>query len=177
MKALLSALLLSTTSTPSLAADESESHVRLGETLSQFVDYRINPQECWEQDNVYGYYWSEGRQLVVCQTSMSKPDVLMPWSSADYDTLRHEAHHLIQDCIEGEQGDNMARPLKSGEELNSFVAGVLDDETVIRIKVVYSDRSREDVVMEIEAFAVASSMDADTISETIISVCSNETSS
>ena len=51
---------------------------------------------------VCGMYSPTHRVLVVCQDDrypISTKEI--EWTPNDYDTLRHESHHVLQDCLDG----------------------------------------------------------------------------
>ena len=97
------------------------------------------------------------------------------WTENDYDTLRHEAHHIIQDCVDGKRGDGNLETLFEGSELGKFVfdAGIGKQQLESIIGVYAGDKGLDDddVLVEIEAFAVANSIPADTIADTMLRVC------
>lgn len=174
MKSFISAILLALTPMTALASPNHASHMRLAQTIDNFVTLRINPAECWRLKNTYGYYWGVRELLVVCQQNARKPDVVTEWTREDYDTLRHEAHHLLQDCTVGTYGDAKTG-LFFGEEREfwEFVNSVLTPEIIAKIQKTYDDRSYDDILMELEAFAVARSVSPDVLANAINSLCSD----
>ena len=129
-------------------------HYNLALAVEQVgIDFLLNPSECFARgnDNVYGWYAAGLKQLVVCQqNAFSSKEV--EWTAEDLDTLRHEVHHLVQDCRDGR--------LQGGLHLVyqdpvSLAKSALSYETIAQILKAYSDLSDYNQMMEIEAFAVA----------------------
>ena len=148
----LSTLVLATTvASPVMAQSNHRHHQVLANTIMDAgVEFYINPQECFEEKS-YGWYWALKNELVVCQenaTNTSQVD----WTEEDYDTLRHEAQHLIQDCMDGELNGSLDQVYDKPIQLAKEVIGKPD---IMRIIDNYSDKSDHIKVMEIEAFAVA----------------------
>jgi len=173
MKRLFTLLALTLTGVPALAGSNShEAHLNLIRTAEEVVEVRVNPVDCWEMDNTYGYYWGAKKLLVICQQNARRANVHTLWTEEDYDTLRHEVHHLIQDCSVGEAGD-----LQTGvffdnrEDYNNFVSGAIPPNTVNNIRSAYSDKEARDIEMEVEAFAVASAISAETLAGVVTKVC------
>ena len=173
MKRFFALFALALAGVPALASSNShESHLNLIRAAEDVVEVRVNPIDCWEMDNTYGYYWGARKLLVICQQNAARVNTATAWTSEDYDTLRHEVHHLIQDCSVGKAGD-----LETGvffddsESYNTFVNGALDADTIRNIARAYSDKEPRDIKMEVEAFAVASTITAETLANTINSVC------
>ena len=138
---------------PAEAASNHTDHVILANAVkSAGVSIYVNPEVCWERDS-YGFYISSIKALVVCQEGKSRPDVVGVWSEEDYDTLRHEAQHMIQDCMVGSLADdqlgsvyrepvNLAKHTFSTQEIRNIIAA-------------YKDASDHVIVLELEAFSVA----------------------
>ena len=150
-------------------------HTRLWDTIRAVgVDTAINhPGLC--DDGTAGMYSSSYGAMVVCQDNRVKPLQAVRWTENDYDTLRHEAHHIIQDCVDGKRGDGNLETLFEGRELGKFVfdAGIGKQQLESIIGVYAGDKGLDDddVLVEIEAFAVANSIPADTIADTMLRVC------
>ena len=153
-----------------------EDHVILWNTIREAgVRTYINPKQCFEEDfkNTDGFYISNGKGiLVVCQDNMKKPGIEVAWTANDYDTLRHEVVHLIQDCRDG-RGDNSLIPILEFDELKGFVSRVLTPEQVERIIKSYRKRgvSDEQIINELEAFAIARVVNASEIAEGVEQYC------
>lgn len=168
-------LALALTASPA-AAQIDEAHGRLLRETEEHVTVTLNPIDCWELDNVYGYYAASHKLLVVCQEQADRVGEEVAWTDNDYDTLRHEVHHLIQDCVVGGIGDGEVDHFIEDDRREEFITLSLPEGTPARIREVYADRSEEDINLEIEAFAVASSIDPDTIASAVNRMCSDDPS-
>ncbi len=160
-------------SMPALASPEA--HKRLvGAVESIGVTVLINNYQLCDDDSD-GMYSSGYGAMVICQDNMIKPDKVVAWTENDYDTLRHEAHHIVQDCIDGQRGDNNLETVFEGRELAEFVynSGIGEQELEGIIGTYQGKRGLDDeqTMVEIEAFAVARSISADSITNTLLRVC------
>ena len=119
------------------------------------VEMKINTPRC-DTERAFGWYWAARNELVVCQENKIKgSNQQVEWTEEDYDTLRHEAHHLVQDCMargnrDGVLGSVYTRPIELGYD-------VLGKARSHRIAELYAENGADAhiQVMEIEAFAVA----------------------
>jgi hypothetical protein len=146
---------LATVAAPALAQRKSNysHHVLLGQAVrSTGVNYKINPSECWEKQGVFGWYWAYHNEFVVCQENKRSVGVEANWTEEDLDTVRHEAQHLIQDCMDGSRQGALGSVYKEPIEL---AKNVLGDKGIRSILKAYSDSSDHIKVMELEAFSVA----------------------
>ena len=137
---------------------EVRNHVQLAEAIkSTGVQFYINPAECNERP-VFGWYWALKNELVVCQElrNPATPGVQTSWTEEDLDTLRHEAHHLVQDCrdtyLNGRLDAVYTDPIALAEHQ-------LGERRIMGILRAYSDASDHIKVMELEAFSVAAMND------------------
>ena len=146
-------------------------HKQLWEAISDVgVTRNINhPQVC--DGETAGIYVSRIRAIVICQENMIKPNIETTWTPEDLDTLRHEAHHIIQDCVGGGIGNNRLENVFEGRELGQFVSSTLEDRKVDFIISAYEDKSEDIVLLEIEAFAVADSISATRLADTLVKYC------
>lgn len=125
-----------------------------------------NPSVC--SRDIDGRYWSSMRQLDVCQDNHVKPYVQVQWTANDLDTLRHEAHHVVQDCIDT-PFDGQLRPLfGTDKEWAKFVGNAMTPE---RAKFIMSQYPTDKAYTELEAFAVARTVDAGTIADKLEEFC------
>jgi hypothetical protein len=168
MKRFLSILLAAATLAVLPVKAETNSlkaHARLWRAIQDVgVTTLLNsPRYC--NGDVLGVYDSSRAILAVCQTG-AKGYKEVAWSDEDFDTLRHEAHHLIQDCVVGRIGDiEMGHMFTDGDQFRAFVNNALTTSEIKSIISVYRDVGASDnvVMIELEAFAVADSISADTI--------------
>jgi hypothetical protein len=166
-----SSLLLSTP----VSASEREDHQVLIDALESVgVEVVINHLEACDGDH-HGWYSPSHAILAVCQdnaSSISSREVR--WTANDYDTLRHEAQHVIQDCVVGEVGDSESGLLFDDyEDLKSFVQGILSEREIENIIERYREQgsSDEDILRELEAFAVAKVASGTQVAEGVIKLC------
>ena len=108
-----------------------DDHVKLSEAVrSTGTTFLINPDRC-DTSGAYGWYWARDgkyRELVICQVNKEKgSNEQKDWTSEDLDTLRHEAHHLVQDCRDG--------------SLNGILAKVYQSPIKLAFRVMSPDRS------------------------------------
>ena len=152
----LTALTALATTTPSMAqgisAHEYHSHVHLGQVVrSTGINFKINPAECWSK-GAMGWYWAARNEMVVCQEGKQQVGVETNWTDEDLDTLRHEAQHLIQDCMDGSRQGALGAVYKDPIALAKSILG---DRGIRYVVDLYSDSSDHIKVMELEAFSVA----------------------
>ena len=142
----------------------------------------FNPAVCAPSDglNPSGFYISQSRQLVVCQDAGKYDGELVPFTANDLDTVRHEAQHVVQDCIDG-IGDNSLVNMfpvvetQGALSLREFVAtSGLSPQTLMHIFTTYTQAGADTEVLalEFEAFAVANSIDAADIAVAVGKACS-----
>ena len=154
----LSALTAIATLAPGAMAGQSnyQHHMVLGSTVrSVGLNFKINPSECWAK-SAYGWYWAAKNEMVICQVNKRSVGVEATWTEEDLDTLRHEAQHLIQDCMDGSRQGSLDAVYKEPIELAKEILG---HEGIGSILDAYSDASDHIKVMELEAFSVAAMND------------------
>ena len=149
-------------------ARANEEHRELVNAINSITRVQYNTVTCMTEDNIYGYYLRNDGTVVVWQVNGSKIGVEVAWTAEDYDTLRHEAQHMIQDCVDGTIGD-MQSDLYI-EDIQVSIAA-LGPEKTKKIIDAYSDMKPSDIMLEIEAFAVADNIPAADIAATLRSEC------
>ena len=157
MNKIITALtLLTSMFTPALAGS-FEDHVKLAHTVEATgIEFKINPPEC-DIAGAFGWYWAQGNELVVCQENKIKGSTQqVDWTEEDLDTLRHEAHHLVQDCRDGRTQGTLAAVY---DEPILLAKNVLGELQMVEIIQAYSEKSAHIQVMELEAFSVAAMND------------------
>jgi hypothetical protein len=117
------------------------------------VKITINHAKC--VNGLMGFYSGKDRELVVCQDNGVANGPTVAWTRNDLDTLRHEAQHMIQDCVVGTNHDHQLSPVYNSP--SSLARVKLGPERVAKITQVYRDKGASDLVLllEYEAFAVA----------------------
>lgn len=176
MKQLFLAAIAALTFTPTagLTTGNFAEHKRLYDTIHS-VGVRVlinNPKYC--TGSVDGSYHSRERILSICQDNASYMNNEVDWTANDYDTLRHEAHHLIQDCVKGSLGDRQLGLLfGSMDKAEEFVKTVYTPAQMRELMGSPSYRGNNDYrqMIELEAFATASIISATDITNKMIEVC------
>ena len=120
------------------------------------VNVVFNHPVCQEVAGINGFYAGKERLLAVCNDRYiprlnEDPD----WTANDFDTLRHETQHFIQDCMNGSNHDNLLESVYV--EPTAMARMVLGDKVVDGITRSYRSRTASNhmIRMEHEAFAVA----------------------
>ena len=151
-----------------------QEHEHLWQTLeSAGVTIVINsPAYCTQ--GTAGAYNSYESLLFVCQQNAKLPYKEVDWTDFDLDTLRHEAHHVVQDCLAGNLGDNDFDTLFPQDgTLKEFVTSALTKQEIKWVIAQYGSQaaSDEEILIELEAFAAAKTVNADTISDAVLNQC------
>ena len=122
---------------------------------------------CDPEDEVAGLYLPRRNVLVVCQDNrFTMSDKEVEWTDNDYDTLRHEAIHVLQDCVTGLDTHTMDKyfdDVSHGE----FISDTLTIDQINNIVKIYTEMgaSRENIANELEAYSMASKVSPSTIAE------------
>jgi hypothetical protein len=156
------------------ANDVIKQHQELARTIvSLGVPVSINTKiHCPSGES--GSYFSAGF-MVICQDNRREEGVEVEWTENDLDTLRHEAHHLIQDCAAGGIGDRkMSLMFNSEKELQQFLSN--SSYTIEQLKQIAAHYEKQgvtgyDLLMELEAFVVAKDIPPYYISRKLIEYC------
>ena len=108
--------------------------------------------------------------LLICQDKGADVEEgeQATWTANDLDTLRHEAHHIVQDCLHGVKGDKILEPFFEGDDYNSFIVSNLSEE---KFNFILERYDQEDHLIELEAFAVADSVAATSIADAVGTFC------
>jgi len=133
-----------------------DAHAVLVEAIErQGVDFVVNHPFCQERPSVNGFYSSEARVLVVCNDRYTEENTDPQWTANDLDTLRHEAQHLIQDCMIGGLADSRLHPVY--KDPIGLAYGILGSDRMQGINTLYRQNGadNETILLEWEAFAVA----------------------
>lgn len=161
------------TATPALAGNIMDEHELLWNTLQDAgVTVMTNARDC--DDDSFGYYHRREVKVVVCQDNSYPGGSQVAWTENDLDTLRHEAQHVIQDCMVGGLGDMRSDTYFTQDELVTFLAkSSLSQENIENIIQTYAEAgaSEEVIIMELEAFSVAADVDAATIAGAVRKFC------
>ena len=165
--------------TPSVVRAENtanDHHELWKELQNQGVTTIYNHKlHCPKDQSLDGRYYIHAAMLVVCQDNMTSHLVEQPWTQNDFDTLRHEAHHVIQDCARGVIGDGVSQPFFDEETYVEFVeASTIPKERLEEVfeMMVNDGLDPKTIVEEIEAYIVAYEVPADSIRTKLIETCS-----
>ena len=174
LKSLLIAGILAIPAFFSNQVKADEQHRYLARTIrSVGVSVTINTRvHCSPGES--GSYYPAGF-MVICQDNRRQDGVEVEWTANDLDTLRHEAHHMIQDCAAGGIGDRkMSLMFDNKEEIAHFVRNSGYSENEIQSIIRHYQKQGVDgydLLMELEAFAVARSIPADLIAVKLKEYC------
>ena len=129
----------------------------LGQAVaSTGISLKINPAACFEESASLGWYWAYKNEFVICQENATEVGVEVRWTAEDFDTLRHEAHHLVQDCLDGKTNGDIQNIYKDSP---GFVTRVLTQPHIQGIIGAYIEKGEDTARTELEAFAVAATND------------------
>lgn len=171
---LASAFTASLLATPTFASDTNHAaHVKLLETLEGIGVTVVvnNPIHCPPGREGGGSYSPFSALLAVCQDNGVSDGEMVDWTPNDYDTLRHEAHHVIQDCVEGTIADGRMDMMFNSNDWDEFTKGL--DDYVSRVYREQINRGMNDktAMEEVEAYVVAEYVPAASISNKLIEFC------
>ncbi len=154
IKTLLTTLTLAASTIVPMGAEAStfNDHIRLAQAVqSTGTRVKINPKECG-QTEAFGWYWARKAELVICQENGIAGGSEVVWTEEDLDTLRHEAHHLVQDCmdrsLDGDLDSVYDNPIRLGKQ-------TIGERGMVAVAEAYAEAGDHIIVMEIEAFSVA----------------------
>ena len=135
------------------------------------VNIYVNDPGACKQGSFNGRYISAQRRLDVCQDNYT-PYTQAQWTPNDLDTLRHEAHHVLQDC-NGKPFDSQLNKFFPTGDYQEFVSSVLTQDQINKIVDSYRLGGASDYVieLELEAFSVAQSVSAHVIGDKLIEFC------
>ena len=132
-----------------------QDHINLAEAVkANGVALYINPPACFAEGAPMGWYSGRNRTLVVCQDNAVN-ETQVTWTANDLDTLRHEAQHMIQDCMVGSNHDHQLGSVY--KDPVGFALSILGQQRAQEIVNLYLSNGANDhvLVLELEAFAVA----------------------
>lgn len=165
------------TPTASFANGSFEDHEELWASLQRAgITIVTNTKaDCGDADTD-GRYYIRRRRLAICQdnaTVMNGKQVA--WTSNDLDTLRHEAHHVVQDCVDGRLADGSLVPLFEDQaDFAKFIAvSPMSKERITEIHtwLTENETNERDVHLELEAYLVADGVEASSIAAKLDKLC------
>ena len=177
MKAILSVLsALVFTPVAASANGTFEDHNHLWRALNEVgVTIRVNHPQMCAGNTGGGHYQSFYNTLVICQDNAKSytDGQQVKWSDNDLDTLRHEAHHVIQDCLDGTMGDGQLSPLyDTQEKWVEFVTQMNKDKIDWIMETYMSNGATDEVLtLELEAFTASEFVSATTIASAVKQAC------
>lgn len=154
---------------PAFAQSNHAAHVELARATERTgVSVLVNPEVCGPEFNegYLGLYSGERRVIVICQENGRYDGVEGNWTEEEYDTLRHEIQHRIQDCMINGISDHTLGPVYQNPV--GLALNVLGEDVADRIVEVYAFQGADEdvIILELEAFAVAALNDpADQIAD------------
>ena len=155
------------------AEDNPDDHWLLWDTLERKgITVLLNDTDLCDGEAA-GLYSPSHNVLVVCQDRripLTSKEV--DWTANDFDTLRHEAHHVLQDCLDGLENDTSVLFFE-GRKMKEFVRNSLTQKQIESIIETYGEAGASDevIMMELEAFAVAQTVSPLTIADGIDELC------
>ena len=156
----------------SVKAENIEGHSQLWDVLNA-VGVRVvlnHPEDCKGQFN--GIYDSLRGYINICQDNATEPFSAVEWTANDFDTLRHEAQHVIQDCNDGKLADGLLSPMfDNAQNRDSFIAESLPDNVIKKITLDYAKAPLGVLDYELEAWSVARVVNAESIARKVIEYC------
>ena len=160
MKKLILALLAIAAPAAPVQANPIQEHNQLWRALNNAgVTVKVNSYKCEESNRGGAFYNSFQQLIVICQDDglYNGSQVQAPWTQNDFDSLRHEAVHVIQDC-QKQLADGLLDPIFTDDELKELLeAQGWTKQKVMRAMKPYVERGASfDVIrIEMEAWVVA----------------------
>jgi hypothetical protein len=169
-----SAIGLSLLTIPGVSAKIDSNHDELKRALNDVgVEFYLNDTELCD-GNKSGMYTPEYNAIMICQDDrIETSDQEVEWTENDYDTLRHESQHVVQDCMEGIDNSKMSLFFSDEIEYLEFVIMGLTKSEFFQIVEAYRPLGNDILLNELEAFAVAKGVKPDTIAKAVRGICKN----
>ena len=164
------------TATPSFAGNTFDDHVDLFKALQEVgVTIKLNHQARCSSGETDGGYASDLAFMVICQDNAIPGGEQVRWTENDLDTLRHEAHPVIQDCNMGtlSDGDLGLFFWEEGELTEWLNNSSWSRAQLIEVSKTLRENglSWDEVKLELEAYTVATDIDASLIAKKVRSFC------
>ena len=167
-----SAIGLSLLTIPGVSAETNSNHDELKRALNDVgVEVFLNePELCNGKES--GMYSPEYNAIMICQDDrIETSNQEVDWTENDYDTLRHESQHVVQDCMEGIDNNKMSLFFSDRVEYLEFVVMGLTKLEFFQIVEAYRSFDSDIILNELEAFAVAKGVKPNTIAKALRGVC------
>ena len=162
--------------TPSVAKAQNtpEDHLDLWNSLQSLGVTTLYNHTLHCPEGIDGKYYIHSAVLVVCQDNMTSHLKEAMWTDNDFDTLRHEAHHVVQDCAHGSLGDGQTGPIFDEKDLVRFLkASSFTEEQLAGLYGMMKQDGMDDLTIqeELEAFTVAKDIPAADIRSKLVEFC------
>ena len=146
---------LSLLTIPGVSAKMDSSHDELKRALNDVgVKVFLNETKLCNGSKS-GMYSPDYNVIIICQDDrIETSDQEVEWTENDYDTLRHEAQHVVQDCMEGINNNKMSLFFSNEIEYLEFVVMGLTKSEFFQIVESYRSFDNDIILNELEAFAV-----------------------
>ena len=163
---------LSLLTIPGVSAKMDSSHDELRKALNDVgVKVILNETDLCDGSKS-GMYSPDYNAIIICQDDrIETSDQEVEWTENDYDTLRHESQHIVQDCMEGIDNNKMSLFFSNEIEYLEFVVMGLTKSEFFQIVESYRSFDNDIILNELEAFAVAKNVKSETISKAVRGVC------
>ena len=167
-----SAIGLSLLTIPGVSAKMNSSHDELKRALNDVgVEVFLNETKLCNGSKS-GMYSPDYDAILICQDDrIETSDQEVEWTENDYDTLRHESQHVVQDCMEGIDNNKMSLFFSNEIEYLEFVIMGLTKSEFFQIVEAYRPLGDDVLLNKLEAFAVAKNVKSETISKAVRGVC------
>ena len=147
-----------------MASTGSESAGRLGRSvLETGLDFYV---KCPVGTKYMGMYSPDQGAFVVCAGGQ----LPVNFNAEQQDTLRHEAIHVAQDCVDGEMGNSLETTAYITTLMKRVAASGINAEEIERS---YRENGADDhtILLELEAWSLASSMTNDEVNSLLRKAC------
>ena len=176
--AAIGAVIISANPLFSVATGNEEHDVLLDSLRNAGVRVVVNHHYGCSEPGINGLYASGNQLIVICQDNAEPGDPEVEWTPNDLNTLRHEAQHVLQDCLGDDLGDGVFR-LASGdtEGLMNFLDEIgMPESTRDKIIELYiiNGANWPEVQIELEAFGVAATVPPNVLASEIDTACAPE---
>ena len=163
--------------TPGVAKAENtpEDHLALWKSLQDVGVTTIYNHRAHCNDGADGKYYTYAAMLIVCQDNMTTHLEEHGWTDNDFDTLRHEAHHVVQDCAYGTLADGQTGPIFDERDLVKFLkASSFTEDQLSQLYEMMKEDGLDELTIqeELEAYTVAKDISAADIRSKLIEFCS-----
>ena len=149
-----------------------DAHYNLLRTVQNTgVEVFINDEYCNTGD-FDGVYSSQVGGLLICQDNAKVYNGRqVAWTANDLDTIRHEVHHLIQDCSAGGRGNGRLDTVYADPNRLANETLGINRKNAIMSSYAANGANAHVLQLEIEAFSVAANVTVKSIENDVKSYC------